>query len=251
MIDDIATSRVMKALAWCGPLWLISYLITWGIMGHQLPPPNQTLDATDFVNNFYVANRTSIEYGMALAAFFGVFYLPWSIALSLQMWQREKLPVLSIMQLAGAIPTAFLISCTAAIWVWCAHWAGQPGIDPQLIKTIHFVTWYVFDMTYNITNVQIFGCGLFALLDKTKPTIFPAWLGWVAIATALSFLGETVMPMFDHGALAIDGWWNFDVGFATWFVWFAVFSVYVLKEAYRASPAKRAAPYAASPMAGE
>ena len=41
------------------------------------------------------------------------------------------------------------------------------------------------------------------------------------------------MPFHDHGPLAINGWWNFHVGFLTWFVWFSSYSFYVVKEANR------------------
>lgn len=244
-MDEKKIASLMKWLVWCGPAWVVTYLITWGVMGHDLPPPGQATDAADFVNNYYIAHRTSIEWGMALASCCGVLYLPWSIGLGLQMWRREKLPLLSIMQIAGGIPTAFLITFTASIWTWCAVWAGSPDVSPQIIKTVHFATWYVFDMTYNLTNVQILGCSLFAMWDKRSPTIFPAWLGWVGIATALSFFTETVMPFYNDGPLAINGWWNFHVGFATWFVWFSSFSWYMVKDAYRPD----AAPGLAMPQA--
>lgn len=232
-MDDEATRKIVKWLAWCGPAWVVTYLVTWGIMGHDLPCPGQADTSAAFVTNYYIRYRTSIEYGQALAACVGALYMPWSVVLSYQMWQREKVPLLSLLQLSGGILTAFLIVCTAAVWTWCARWAGTPGVDPELIKTVHFATWYVFDMTYNVTNVQILGCGLFAILDKRKPTIFPAWLGWLGFATALSFFTETVMPFHDSGPLAINGWWNFHVGFLTWFVWFSSYSFYVMKEANR------------------
>jgi hypothetical protein len=170
---------------------------------------------------------------MAISACTGILYMPWSVVMSYQMWQREKVPLLSLLQLAGGILTAFLVVTTAALWTWCARWAGTPGIDPEIIKAVHLSTWYIFDMTYNVTNVQILGCGLFAILDRQKPTLFPAWLGWFGFITALSFFGETIMPFYDHGPLAIDGWWNFHFGFIIWFLWFSSYSFYIVRNAYR------------------
>jgi hypothetical protein len=103
------------------------------------------------------------------------------------------------MALSGGILTAFLIVYVCSQWAWCARWAGTPGIDPETIKAVHLSTWYFFDMTYNITNVQLLGCGLFAILDRSEHRIFPAWLGWFCLFTAASFFLETIMPYFNHG----------------------------------------------------
>lgn len=117
----------------------------------------------------------------------------------------------------------------------CERWAGKPGIDPETIKAVHLSTWYFFDMTYNVTNVQLLGCGLFAILDRSEHRIFPAWLGWLCLFTAASFFLETIMPYFNHGPLAINGWWNFWFGFVIWFLWFSTQSLFVLREARRSA----------------
>ena len=210
---------------------MILYVFSWGILGRNYPCPSQALSGVELVQQYY--SHRSVLLGMALAASVGILYMPWSIVMAYQMRQREKVPLLSLMELSGGILTAFLIVYTAAMWAWCARWAGTPGIDPETIKAVHLSTWYVFDMTYNITNVQLLGCGLFAILDRSEHRIFPAWLGWFALFTAASFILETIMPYFDRGPLAIDGWWNFWFGFVIWFVWFSTQSFFVLREAAR------------------
>jgi hypothetical protein len=232
-MSEETTRKIAYWVAWTGPAWVVCYLVTWGIMGHNYPCPSQALTGQELVDQYYAKYRGDIMLGMALSASVGILYMPWSIVLSYQMWQRENVPLLSLMQLTGGVLTAFLIVVTAAMWTWCARWAGTPGIDPELTKAVHLSTWYVFDMTYNVTNVQLLGCGLFAILDRRKPAIFPAWLGWFALFTGVSFVLETIMPYYDHGPLAINGWWNFNFGFAVWFVWFCLQSVYVLREASR------------------
>ena len=38
---DNETKRLAQlAVAWCGPLFVIGYLIFWAILGHNVPPPN-------------------------------------------------------------------------------------------------------------------------------------------------------------------------------------------------------------------
>jgi hypothetical protein len=229
-MSEEMSKKIAYWVAWTGPAWVICYFITWGVLGHNYPCPSQALSGQDLVQQYYQSHATILP-GMAVAASLGILYMPWSIVMAYQMWQREKVPLLSLMALSGGILTAFLIVYTAAMWAWCARWAGTPGIDPEVIKAIHLSTWYVFDMTYNVTNVQLLGCGLFAILDRSERRIYPAWLGWFALFTGASFILETIMPYFDHGPLAIDGWWNFWFGFLIWFVWFSVQSIFVLREA--------------------
>lgn len=230
-MNEETSKKVAYWVAWAGPVWVICFVITWGLLGRNYPCPPQTLSGAELVSQYY--SHSSVLLGMALASSVGILYMPWSIVMAYQMWQREKVPLLSLMQLSGGILTGYLVVYVCAEWAWCARWAGTPGIDPETIKAIHLSTWYFFDMTYNITNVQLLGCGLFAILDRSEHRIFPVWLGWFALFTAASFFLETIMPYFDHGPLAIDGWWNFWFGFGIWFVWFSVQSIFVLREAAR------------------
>jgi hypothetical protein len=230
-MNEETSKKVAYWIAWAGPIWVISFVLTWGVLGRNYPCPPQTLTGAELVSQYY--SHSTVLIGMALASCFGILYMPWSIVMAYQMWQREKVPLLALLQLSGGILTGYLVVYVCAEWSWCARWAGTPGIDPETIKAIHLSTWYFFDMTYNITNVQLLGIGLFAILDRSEHRIFPAWLGWLALFTAASFFLETIMPYFNHGPLAINGWWNFWFGFGIWFVWFSIQSIYVLKEASR------------------
>lgn len=232
MNEDLS-KKVAYWLAWTGPAWVVLYIISWGILARNYPCPSQSLSGVELIQQYY--SHKSVLLGMSLASSVGILYMPWSIILAYQIWQREKVPLLSLMALSGGILTGFIIVYTASKWVWCARWAGAPGIDPELIKSIHLSTWYFFDMTYNVTNIQLLGCGLFAILDRSEHRIFPVWLGWFSLFTGLSFILETVMPYFNHGPLSINGLWNFWFGFLVWFCWFSLQSIFVLREAGRSA----------------
>lgn len=230
-MPEETSKKIAYWVSWTGPAWVVSFILTWGVMGRNYPCPPQTLSGAELVSQYY--GHPSVMLGMALATSVGILYMPWSIVMAYQIWQREKTPLLALMALSGGILTALLIVYVCSQWSWCARWAGQPGVDPEMIKAVHLSTWYFFDMTYNITNVQLLGCGLFAILDRSEHRIFPAWLGWFALFTGASFFLETIMPYFNRGPLAINGWWNFWFGFIIWFLWFSLQSMFVLKETRR------------------
>lgn len=240
-MDDKVAYQVQRWTAWTGPVMVVTYLAFWIILGHNHPPPSTALTGAQLVAQYYAPNQSDILLGMALCAFSGLLYLPWSCLLAVQMWRREKVPVLTLLQLTGGVLTAWLLAACPAMWAWCARYATTPGVDPELVKSVHMVSWYIYDMTYMVTTIQLAGCGLFALLDKKAPAIFPRWAGWVAIWTGLSFLPLTFIPYFDDGPIAANGLWNFYVVFISWGVWFCSYSFFMFREVKR----NAAAPFAA------
>jgi hypothetical protein len=238
-MDDKTSYQIQRWAAWTGPIMVITYLIFWIILGHNYPPPSAGLSGAQLVETYYVPHRDDILLGMSLCAFSGMLYLPWTVLLTVQMWRREKVPVLTLMQLTGGVLTAWLLAFCAAMWAWCARYAGTPGVDGELVKAIHLVTWYMFDMTYMITTIQCVGCGVFALVDRKTPAIFPRWCGWVALFAGISFLPLTFIPYFDDGIFSLHGGWNFFVVFVAWGTWFSSYSFYMFKEVgrIRVSPA--------------
>jgi hypothetical protein len=236
-MDDKLTYQVQRWTAWTGPVMVVTYLAFWIILGHNHPPPSSGLTGAQLVADYYGSHRDDILLGMSLCAFSGILYLPWTVLLTVQMWRREKVPVLSLMQLTGGTLTAWLLAMCPAMWAWCARYATTPGVDPELVKSVHMVSWYIYDMTYMVTTVQLFGCGVFALLDRKLPAIFPRWAGWVAIWTGVCFLPLTLIPYFEDGPVALNGWWNFYVAFASWGVWFCSYSYFMFKDVKRLSVA--------------
>jgi hypothetical protein len=234
-MDDKTTSRIQFWMTVIGgPVMMIGLIITWYFMGHNyISPPSPGLSGEELVATYYVKYRGDIMLGMSLSSALGVLYIVWSVQLTCQMWRREKVPLLSLMQLCGGILTGWLIVQSCAMWVWCARWAGTPGIEPELTKAIHVMSWYIFDMTYMVTTIQCVGCGLFAILDKKKPAIFPPWLGWVTLGVAATFFPESLLPYYDEGPLSLNGWWNLHVVFSLWVVWFAIYNYYMLQDLKR------------------
>jgi hypothetical protein len=108
-----------------------------------------------------------------------------------------------------------------------------PGIDPELIKAVHALAWYVYDMTWTVTAIQLVGCGIFAIVDKKEPAIYPAWAGWLALATAATFLPLAFLPYFESGPFAYNGWFSFHIVFGTWGIWFTTYSYYMFKDLRR------------------
>ena len=241
-MDEQTSWRIQLCMAWMGPTMIIGSLLSWMVLGHNFSPPGSAPSGEELVDQYYGgAYQQQILLGMILAAIFGVFYALWSIQMSVQMWRREPAPILSLIQLVGGVLTAWVLCSCPALWAWCARYAGSPGIEPEMIKAVHVISWYLFDLTYMITTIQHIACGAFAILDRHKPAIFPTWAGWYSILVGSGFVLLSLVPYFDHGPFAMNGLVDLFVLLAGWAGWIVIYSIYMIRD-LRRDPAANVSP---------
>ena len=229
---DATTKRsVERAIAWCGPAFVVLFTISWGIMGHNIPPPNMIgMSANELVSEYY-GKYPSIGPGMIFAATVGMLYMPWSCLLaSMLKDENGHYGVLSFMELAGGLLTAWLLAFCSAMWAACSILVTQ--VPPETIKMIHVMTWCIFDCTYMITTIQMVGLGLYTVLNRQQ-TLFPAWAGWLTIAIGVAFVPLVIMPFVSEGPCMVAGLWTFYIIFGAWLLgFFSVYSYYMLRHLY-------------------
>lgn len=222
----------MLLAAWSGPVFVLTYLIFWIILGHNYPPPNfMAMTGQELVTEYYGKYTSDIKLGMTATTFVGLIYLIWSACLASVMSEKTGANLFSNLELAGGLLTGWLLAFCPAIWLSCAVFVHQ--VDPEVIRMVHAFTWFMFDMTYMITGVQLLGIGLWTVFDKEQ-RIFPAWCGWSALAVGVIFLPLTLIPYVSSGPFTVSGLWNFFIVFGTWgFLFFSIYSYYLLKEINR------------------
>ena len=227
-MDKKLSLRFELVSALCGPLFVICYLVFWGVLGHNVPPPSPAYSARQLVGHYYGPFHSDILLGMVGCAVAGILYLPWSVQLSVLMNRADDgIRVLSYTQLLGGAITAWLLAQCPAIWALAAYTSTS---HPELVQFAHREAWFIYDLTYLITTVQMLACGTFAVCCRRAVAIMPRWAGWLAIAGGLSFVPLSAIAYVTSGPLALNGGWDFYVVFGIWLLWFATYSVYMLKD---------------------
>ena len=229
-MDKQTKNMVELAIAYCGPLFVLGYIVSWGIMGHNIPPPNvMGMTPDQLISEYYGKYQNSIAIGMTGCCVIGLLYLPWSLQLSFMMRDESgQMTVLSFMEMAGGILTGWVLAFCPALWLTCAVYATT--IDPALIKLLHSAGWFIYDITFMITTIQLTGLGLYTILN-TRQQIFPAWAGWCAIAIGIIFVPLVLIPFISEGPFRLPGMWNFYIVFTTWlFGFFAPYSYFMIRE---------------------
>jgi hypothetical protein len=219
---DRETRRLVNiGFAWCGPLFVLGFLIFWAIMGHNVPPPNMMgMTSEQLVAEYYGKYQNEIAMGMIGAATIGMLYTPWSLLLATLLKEEDgSLGVLSLTEAAGGILTGWLLAFCPAMWAACALMASS--VSPDIVRTLHVMTWIIFDCTYMITTIQLAALGIYIVLNR-KQTVFPEWTGWCAIAIGITFIPLVIMPFVKEGPFAVGGTWNFYFIFSIWLFAFQV-----------------------------
>lgn len=233
MEEDVKRA-VERGIAWTGPLFVVTYIYFFGILGHNLPPPNMmAMSPEQMVSDFY-GKYPELKIAYIGCATFGLFYTVWSCLLaSLIKDENGNYTVLTFLELAGGILTGWLLAAVPMLWATCSFLVDQ--IDPGMIKALHVLGWITYDCTYMITTMQMVGLGLWTVLNK-RQTMFPAWAGWTSIAIGTSFIALVLMPFVTEGPFAVGGIWNYWIIFGTWLLaFFFVYNVYVLKHVYKSN----------------
>ena len=220
-MDEQATRLINLAAAWCGPIFVVGFIIFWAVLGHNVPPPNMMgMTAEQLVNDYYLRYQSEIKIGMIGSATLGMFYTPWSLVLATMLRENDgSLGLLSLVEAAGGILTGWLLAFCPAIWAAAAFLASSAS--PDVIQSLHVMSWIIFDCTYMITTIQLTALGVYIIVNK-KQTIFPAWTGWCAIAIGISFVALVIMPFVSEGPFAVGGIWNFYFIFGFWLFAFQV-----------------------------
>jgi hypothetical protein len=230
-MDGKLSQRIQLICAWCGPAFVVLYGLSWVVLGHNYPPPDPLFTAQELVDNFYLKYQDRIMLGQSLSTAFGILYLIWACQLSVQMWRREPTPILSIIQLCGGVLTGWVLIFSPALWVWCAEVAGK--VDPEMIKAVHFMAWYVYDMTYWITTIEVIALFLLVMTDKEKPALMPKWAASLALFSGLSFIPLTFLPYIKSGPFALNGYWSFHVAFISYGLFAAIIGPYMVQDINR------------------
>jgi hypothetical protein len=219
--------KLLYAAAWCGPVWLIGYVVSFGILGHNDPPPATGGTPQQLLNSYFVPYHSQIMIGMLICMVVGVFYLPFSAAMAKVMLRKEHhMPLLSTLCVCGGAITAWIVAEFPGKILDAAWYGNSHG---TIVADIYRSAWFTYDNTYMCTGFQMIAVGIYAFTDRSANPIFPKWTAWLAWGGVLSFVPEFALPYIYHGPFALQGLWNFWIAFAWWLIWFGVFAFYTIR----------------------
>src|SRR5581483_10619172 len=166
-----------------------------------------------------------IRFGLMLPLFASPLYASWSAALAAQMTRvRAAHPVMADLQLVLGGLTVLVFMIPALLLEIAAF---RPERSPETIQALNDIPWMMFIGMGATAILQPFVVGVVILQDRAGhhdsagAPVFPRWVGYFNIWTAILFLPGPLCVFFKTGPLAWDGlftWWIPFVLFAAWMV---------------------------------
>jgi hypothetical protein len=223
--------------AWCGPAFVILFVLFWGWIGGNLPNPGPNLTAEQIAAH-YREDMTSIRIGFVGSVVFICLYMPWTAVLTARLARIEgNMRTLSYLQLIGGALTVMVVSMSAACWIAAAF---RPERNPEITQMLHDLGWLTIDQLYFCTTLQMVAAAVVGLHDKSEKPMLPRWACWYAIWAGLTFLPASLTAFLKTGAFAWNGIGSYYFPYFAWLSWFGIFTVYMIRSIERERAALRA-----------
>ena len=208
--------RVMRALAWTGPVCIAIVMLGWAVLAGFLPPPDPAMTA-DQVKALWLDDTTLRTIGMLVAFWGSILLLPFSVAIGLALARDNR--ALAITQFSlGAFGIVFF----AANFLLLATLGFDPERPAETTKMIHDIGFiFTFAPVAPFTFQDfVIGLGILAV----PRSVFPRWVGYVNLWVGVLFIPATIVPFFHHGPFAWNGLFAFWIPVGVFVVWFLTMS---------------------------
>jgi hypothetical protein len=194
--------RAQRISLWITPFVGAILLLAFVSFPGFLPPMSPQLPA-DQVAEFYAQNTAMIRFSMITFNLCAIMLIPFFMVIVLQI-KRMALPsqLLAYSYLCGIAGGATLFAIADIFWLIAAF---RPGRNPELILLLNDMAWLIFIAPVGMVVVANLCLALAVFLDARTEPIFPRWVAYFNIATAVAMTPAACAVIFRTGPLAWDG----------------------------------------------
>lgn len=215
MKDLRIDTSVVSLMAWSGVGLVISLVVAQGLLMGFIPPPSPAMSAEE-IAQIYIDRKLSIRVGSLIECIGFTFYLTWSMSIVMFMRRMERgLPVLSYTSIAnngGGYVFFLLMPIT-----WGALAFRPEMLDPAIIQFVNDYIWFVFILSWPPFALFMVFIAVAVLRDHNPTPIFPRWVGFFNLWTAVLIIPAGLVEFFTAGPFAYSGAISF------WWVWLEFF----------------------------
>ncbi|GLB93525.1 hypothetical protein Mkiyose1665_03070 [Mycobacterium kiyosense] len=215
-----------KFCAWSGIVCLVLMVAGFIGLARFFPPPSPALTTAE-TTRFILDHTTTIRWGMVVTMAAAVFLGVLAVEIAVQMRRIEgRFPALAMIEFGFGM--LFVLEFLYLLFFWQTA-TFRADRDPKLVELLNDMAWIPFVGLTGTAAAQVAAFGVAILIDRRPTPVFPRWLGYVNLWTAMIFCAGTFNVFFKRGPLAWNGllaWWLPVVVFGVWLV---LVSVYLIR----------------------
>jgi hypothetical protein len=203
--------------AWCGPAFILFFMIGLLIAGF-VPPPAASLTAQQ-IADVYRTNTDMVRLGVVIAFCAAVLYMPFIVVISVQLQRLEgRHPILAFIQMSIGVASMMILLLPPLLMIVAAY---RPERAPEITQVINDLAWIMIIITLNTFMVQYIAIAVAIFRDRSRDPVFPRWAAYINLWICFMFLPGPVLAFVHDGPFAWDGllcFWAPLTAFTVWFL---------------------------------
>lgn len=222
---------IEKVAAWCGPVFVLSFLVFFGYYGHNFPYP-QALPSYSIpeIAEYYRQNMSDVRFAFTVFVVLSPLYFCFAVSMAMRSWRIEgRYPVWAWVDICGGAFTAVSMSVASMAWVAITYQTIR--MDPVHIQMLNDFAWFNLILQWVCTSSQMVATALIGWIDKrpNEKKWIPRWLSVFSIICAIAFIPCTGAAFTYSGPFSWGGIFAFHIPFSLWMLWIVVVSIMLIK----------------------
>jgi hypothetical protein len=206
----------------------LAFLFGGLLLSRMFPPPSPA-DSPEKFAHLYGDHLHLTQLGFLLMVIGAAIYGCWSAAIS--VWVRrmegDKFPVLTYATLILMGAGTGLTVLGPLLWSVAAYRAGE--VSGEITQTLNDIGWFLFLFIWPLFSLWGVAIAIAIFRDQNVPRVYPRWLAYVLIWSAISSSSASAMGMFKTGPMAYNGFVSFWIPAVVGAIWFLALTVETIK----------------------
>lgn len=217
---------------WCGPLVAVLFAIGAVFLGQFIPPLVAPSDSASEVARKFAEHTMAIRVGAMISVISMSLIAPWGAVIAAQIRRTERrFPVLSYVQLICVAVGTTVVVLMCMFWAVAAF---RPGVySDETVMVLNDIAYFLFLFTWTPFVVWALAIALAIFCDRSERPVYPRYVAYISLWTALLFCGAAGMEYFKTGPFAWNGVMALYIPVGVFFVWELALTIETVKNLNR------------------
>ena len=220
--------KMQLICVWCGPVCAILFAIGAVFLGQFIPPLVAPSDGAAEVARKFADHTGAIRVGAMLCVISMSLLAPWGAVLAAQTRRTEgRFPVLTYVQLVCVAVGTAVVVLMSMFWAVAAF--RPESYSHETVMVLNDIAYFLFLFTWTPFVVWALAIALAIFTDHNDVPVYPRYVSYVSLWTALLFCGAAGMEYFKTGPFAWNGIMALYIPVGVFFVWELTLTIETIK----------------------